>query len=96
MNTLLARYTTREQYGIIFVSYQAFQSLTLFLCREGFRRAALRISDAKGKLAVAWAGVWFTLLVNFATSYHWAFYNVGDGAEDRNVGRDWSIPEFVF
>jgi len=59
---LTVRVSSVEDYGKVSVNFQLVLSLSLFLLKEGFRRCALRLEDAKLGMQVITAGALVTCL----------------------------------
>ena len=75
MNLVLARRVDRREYGVGMISMELLYSLGLFLLKEGFRRAAIRLigEDKTGRssMFIVWIGVATTILVSLGLSTLW-------------------------
>ena len=69
LNVFIARRVDRRAYGIGFVSLELFNALGLFLSKEGFRRASIRLlrddrSEGKNSIIVCWSSMIVSTVIN--------------------------------
>ncbi|CAD7944157.1 unnamed protein product, partial [Amoebophrya sp. A25] len=84
LNLLLARHVSAEKYGKGFL-YTFFNSLVLFLQKEGFRRVALRTEEKyeKARSRAVVSGVICALVCNVACLAFW--WPTGPGSSDEQI-----------
>eukprot|EP00940_MAST-03C_sp_MAST-3C-sp2_P000084 g84.t1 len=84
LNIILARKVNRDDYGVAYVNLEMFNALGLFLMKEGFRRASIRLlsEDMTGKSSflICWVAVILTAVVNVLLLGLWLAFPLSDGA----------------